>query len=285
MNICRESVLTENEAHWLVASKDQSFIGFTRLTSISQEVAGVLAHYGGCLAFSRLVNGLCPAAAAELANHTGGVILNGLTELLPETAAELGNYKGRMLYLDEVTSLSVETAGGLGRYLGGEEVSLSLKGVKSLPDNAAAGLAKYLGRVESSLNLSGLTTLSAESARELAKCRGILELQGVIRPSTKVLAMLMSSPAIRVVLNDEQESLRKMDEAPADYAEQAWMRYGIDAILVDCAKSNPKWNGQVDLASIEQMPDDLTAMYFAHIFGDHSLQNNDRWQFKRWNVL
>lgn len=286
MIICREAVLTENEARMLVASDDQSFIGFKRLTSMSAEVAGILAFYDGCLCLSSLVDDLPEDVAAALAKHKGqgGVILSGLTRLLPGTVAALADYKGGIINLDGVTSLSDEAAAELGKYLGRAKVSLHLCGLTSLSDSAAVWLAKYLGRFESSLYLDGLTSLSVRAARELAKCQGILQLQGVARPSEEVLAILESSPAISVVLNDKHKDFRKNDAVPANYTEQVSRSLGINMILVDCKKANPNSTGHVCLCSIEQLPAELTAMYFAHIFGDHSIQYNDRWQFKRYKA-
>ena len=281
MIFCRQAVLTASEARELVRMDRDTFIGFARLTSTTVEVAKELAQYDGCLCLNCLVDDLTGEVAAALANHKaqGGIFLDKLTRLLPETAEALADYKGGMLSLNGVTSLSDEAAVALGRYLGRATVSLHLRGLRSLSYRAAVGLAKYLGRYESSLDLDGLTSLSVRTARELAKCRGILHLQGVTKLSEEVQAILKSSPAICVALNDKYKDPYNNEEAPAECAAQVSPGLKINMVLADCIKANPNSRGHVSLDSIEQLPYELTAMYFAHVFGDHSLQYGDSWLF------
>ena len=276
MNTWKKYVLTEDESKKLVESDDQSFIGFSNLTSISVEVAHILAQFRGCLCFKHLVDDLVEDVAAALVKHKaiGGVFLEGLTRLLPGTAAALANYKGGMISLNGLTSLSDEAAVELGKYLGGEQVSLHLSGLTSLSDNAAIGLAKYLGRFETSLYLDGLTSLTARAAKELAKCQGVLQLQGLIRPSEEVLDILKLSPAMVVMYR--HEDLSEIYVSFSDYVESVRAGLGIAVSVFNCLKG-PEIGGYTALASIEQMPDDVITTYFTYIFSDHSTQSNDSW--------
>ena len=113
----------------------------------------------------------------------------------------------------------------------------------------------------------------------MAKCRGILHLQGVTKLSEEVQAILKSSPAICVALNDKYKDPYNNEEAPAECAAQVSPGLKINMVLADCIKANPNSRGHVSLDSIEQLPYELTAMYFAHVFGDHSLQYGDSWLF------
>lgn len=216
---CESEVLNVSEAKRLVAGKNQSYLSFRNLKSMSVEVAIELAKYRGCLAFHRLGDNLHPEVAAALSHHKGSMFLDRLTRLLPETATALAKYQGKVLNIYGVTSLTDEAAAELGNYFARDDVSLDLKDLRRLSDKAAAGLAKELGRYTNNLYLGGLTSLTAKAAQELAKCRGILHLRKLRRPSKRVMAILESSPASFVTLNPKFELSRKRIVVPVDYTE------------------------------------------------------------------
>lgn len=268
--ICESDVLTVREAKRLVTGNNQAFRLFAKLNSMSVEVAAELAKFKGFLSFWRLVDDLHPEVAAALAKHKGSLILGGLTRLLPETAAELAKFKGKELFIDDVTSLTDEAAAELGNYFARGEVLLGLSGLRGLSDKAAVGLAKELDRHASSLSLGRLTSLTAKAAQELAKCRGILSLYKLRRPSKKVLAILESSPARYVFLNPKFELSRKRIVVPVDYVKQLCGSLKITMCFVDGIKRNSQIESWVSVCGIEQLPEDVSAMYFTHVFGDHT---------------
>jgi hypothetical protein len=269
--ICETDVLTVREAKKLVTGNNQFFRYFAKLNSMSVEVATELAKFKGCLCFKRLVDDLHPEVAAALAKHRGGVFLGGLTRLLPETAAELAQYQGKELHIDDVTSLTDEAVSELGNYFGTDDVSLSLRSMRRLSDKAAVGLAKKLLWNTSSLYLDGLTSLTTKAAQELVKCRGILSLKMLRRPSKRVLAILELSPAIGVVLNPKFKLSRKRISGPVDYVKQLCGSFKKNMCVVDGIKRNSQIMNWVSLCGIERLPEDVSAMYFAHVFGDHTL--------------
>lgn len=116
--------------------KSASILRFDRLTSLSKEVAQVLAGADGVL------------------------VLNGLESLEADIAEQLALRKGTLV-LNGIKELSVETATALSVFPG----ELVLKALQSLPPGGAAALAGHKGR----LYLTGLTSLSEADRQILGK--------------------------------------------------------------------------------------------------------------------
>ena len=230
------TALTPDVAEVLV--KQEGALSFNGLTELSPETAAVLAKHAPTRGFGSAdlrLNGLkalSPKAAEALAAHQGKVLLYslekldsiplaqklarqwgelrlGITDLSPETAAELAKHRGTeedktrpgvtfrrrdgaasVLRLDNITSLSPETA----EVLAAHEGVLVLNGLTSLPPAVAASLAKRTGNSKTkrtgTLVLNGLETLSTESAAALAGFTGELVLKAITEIKTDTAAAL-----------------------------------------------------------------------------------------------
>ncbi len=107
---------------------------------------------------------LSTEAAAELARSEGWLSLNGLTSLSHETAVTLAAHKGQ-LHLDGLTSLSEVQA----QVLAGHNGELSLNGLTSLSDEVGVSLAKHTG---GRLYLKGVKSLSTTVGKALSQRKG-----------------------------------------------------------------------------------------------------------------
>jgi hypothetical protein len=167
------------------------------LKTLSPKAAEALAaHPGKVLLYSLETLDSIPLAQ-KLARQWGEVRL-GVTELSPPIAAELAKHRGNeedktrpgviarradgaasVLRLDNLTSLSLETAEALAAHEG----VLVLNDLTALPPDVAAALAKRVGNRKTkrtgTLVLNGLETLSTESAAALAAFTGELVLKGL----------------------------------------------------------------------------------------------------------
>lgn len=86
------------------------------LTTLSEDIAAILARYQGCMESTLSLDGLTEISegvAAELKNHCGWLSLQGLTEISDEVALQLGKHQGEHLYLSSVDSLSDAAIQGL----------------------------------------------------------------------------------------------------------------------------------------------------------------------------
>lgn len=158
---------------------------------------------------------LTPAIAAALGQHSGGLVLVGVTEIDRETATALTQYtrpparppailhaRLRLLNLDGIESLSSDVATALAGYDG----VLSLGGVRELTPEAAAALETH----ERGLCLGGLRALPPDVAAALGRCAGPLDLSGVEELAPEAAAALAGH---RTALN--LRGLRRLSPAAA----------------------------------------------------------------------
>lgn len=141
------------------------------LTAISPQVAESLSRSAACNLHLNGVKTLSVAEAKALARFGSGrdgtrLLVQGLTELDPETAATLAASKAWTGYLPQLAKLDAATAKALTAFAGPQ---LSLDGIAKLDSETARMLADCKCRV---LSLAGLATLDAETARTLVKLRG-----------------------------------------------------------------------------------------------------------------
>jgi hypothetical protein len=120
--------------------------------------------------------------ATELLKRPGALLL-GITELSPDTAAALSQYKGA-IQLSKLASLSPAAAKALSPLKG----KLSLPALKELPPDVANALAPHAGM----LDLEGVKSLSDASAAALAKHVGEVSLQLQIGELSPELAAILS---------------------------------------------------------------------------------------------
>lgn len=203
--------LTVEKARELVAQKpvtraglDGRFWPFDSLTSLSPEVAAVLAEVNIPLSFNGLTE-ISPETAAALAKHPANakagfahLRLNGVKRLSPEAAAALAAHEGKVLLysLEQLDSLP------LAQRIGNETGEIRL-GLATLTPEIAAELAKNKGtmnfrpngygrvdRAASVLRLDNIESLSPEAAEALAAHEGLLVLNGLTSLQPEVAASL-----------------------------------------------------------------------------------------------
>ena len=161
------SELTPEKARLLVERVGEP-IFLNEVTSISDEVAGIL---GEChcpyLSLGRLTE-LTATQAESLARCDAGLQLNGLNEISNEVAAKLASHKHEYgLSLGGLRELPEEVAKALG-----DHDHLGLDGVLHLSTTATAAISRNRGM----LDLSGLREISDEQARIFGSRRGALML-------------------------------------------------------------------------------------------------------------
>lgn len=210
-DVSKLTSLTVEEAQELAAKKpvtkggmDGSFWPFDSLTSLSPEVATVLAEVKTPLSFNGLTD-LSPETAAALAKHPpnqqkgfGHLRLNGIKRLSPEASEALATHEGKVLLyaLERLDSIP------LAQKLAREEGELRL-GLTELTPEIAAELAKNKGtmnfrpggygridRAASVLRLDGIEMLSPETAEALAAHEGVLVLNGLTSLQPEVATSL-----------------------------------------------------------------------------------------------
>ncbi len=100
------------------------------------------------------------AAASGLSKHDGILVLNGLTILPPDIAAELAKHKGTLV-LNGLKTLSVESAAALSSSSG----EIALKGLSKLSPEVAEALSKHTQKIY----LDGSTEISEAALRVIRK--------------------------------------------------------------------------------------------------------------------
>ena len=145
----------------------ENFVVLSKMTSITDDAAEVLAKHQGELGLSRLTE-LSDAAAEALSMHHGWLDLSGLTELSDAAAAALAKHQGGLI----------------------------LDGLRELSDTSVEALAKHQGE----LKLRGLSELSDRGADCFSAHNGWIALNG-LSELTPAIARLMSSKA----MNEEDE--------------------------------------------------------------------------------
>jgi hypothetical protein len=123
--------------------------------------------------------------AKELSGYKGYVLdLSGLTSLSEKSAEILAKHKGNLM-LDGLTSISDKALESIASHSGGY---LSLDGLTNLSDKALQILSQH----KELLYLSGLTSLSDKAASILSKHKGSLALDGLTELSEKAIEILAS---------------------------------------------------------------------------------------------
>lgn len=168
-NAGRVALISPEVADLCVEAANATQGGFLSLplTTMSPEVAAILARSNGELILDDLENLTVPVARA-LATHAGELSL-GVTDLSPEAALELRPHT-HSLCLPRLRELPKP----LWDKLVGHAGDLVIHGVTELPNDVAAALSKRSG----SLSL-GLREVTPELARELIRVKGPLGLRGV----------------------------------------------------------------------------------------------------------
>jgi hypothetical protein len=182
------------------------------LKALSPEAAEALAAHQGKVLLHSLEKLDSIPLAQKLARQWGELRL-GITELTPPIAAELAKHRGTeedrtrpgvifrrqdgaasVLRLDNITSLSPETAAALAAHEG----VLVLNGLTSLPPAVAAPLARRVGNRKTkrpgTLVLNGLQILSTESAAALAAFPGELVLKALTELPPATASALAKHP-------------------------------------------------------------------------------------------
>jgi hypothetical protein len=142
------------------------------LANLSDSAAKVVSKCERCLDLNNLEE--LSESAAVILGKSGqfyGIKMPKLKTLSSTAAAGLCGFREFFLRLDELTSISDDTAQCLGKHHG----ELSLKRVTMLSEAAAEGLSKIEGR----LHLDGLTNLSDAASVHLGKHCGELSLNGL----------------------------------------------------------------------------------------------------------
>ncbi len=162
---------------------------------------------------------LSPEAARILIQHEKRMELLslGITELSPDVAEELAQYKGEKLYLNCVTELSADTAKAIARFKG---IKLMLNGLRNVSYQVLGRLASYQGilhldgiesfeicedetrRVQTifqnlectKLSMNGLKNPNISLIKALALCRGQLDLNSIKDLAPEESAILGEHP-------------------------------------------------------------------------------------------
>jgi len=142
----QSKILDSDKARILIANPQD--LKIESLTSITDEAANILAASGSrnILNISG-IKSISIYALKSLSKHKGDLVLDGLTDLCPESAFMLSHHRG----------------------------NLSLRGLKKISDAVAWRLARHGGHI----CLDGLTELSLEAARDLSATEGTLSIKGL----------------------------------------------------------------------------------------------------------
>ena len=205
------SSLTPEKAREIVAGKLPAkvelygnFVRFDGLTTLTPEVAAVLAEAQKPLSFNGLTE-ISPETAAALAKHPPNpdlgfahLRLNGIKRLSPEAAAVLATHEGKLLLHSLERLDSIPLAQKMARDWG--EIRL---GLTELTPEIAAELAKHRGTHDpkrpglrrwdgaaSILRLDNIERLSPETAEALAAHEGMLVLNGLTSLDPQVATSL-----------------------------------------------------------------------------------------------
>jgi hypothetical protein len=142
--------LTVEQAQNLKLAKNG--LSFDKLTELSPAVAAVLAKYDADLRFGALTS-LSRETAKALAVRKMSLTFTKLSELPPDVAEALGSFEGPTLSVGGFSELSPESAKNLANFKG----TLELPDLKMVSAEAAAALAECKGEVY----LRGLTNLTS----------------------------------------------------------------------------------------------------------------------------
>jgi hypothetical protein len=166
---------TEGLLTWSEDWNDGHALSFNGITSLSREVAEVLARWKGTYLVLDGLTGISIEVAKLLAKRKRTSVLeegprdllslNGLRTLTVGVAETLAGFEGTWLSLDGLTALSAEVADALSQWKG---ILLELNGLAGLTVNVAKALTISKGNHRHRLSLNGLTSLTANIAEQLA---------------------------------------------------------------------------------------------------------------------
>jgi hypothetical protein len=178
------------------------------LHTLSTAAAKALASHDDLLSLNGMAT-IADDTARELAKHAGGLSLGGLATLSDAVAQSLSRFRGWVLILDGLRSLSPKHAAMLARHKAGGayDSGLSLGESKGMSAEVAAGLAPFHGR----LFLDGLEELSDSAAAHLATHQGGLWMQGLTTLSAAAAEVLGKGGELHV------DTSRWPDSAAARY--------------------------------------------------------------------
>lgn len=164
-----------------------AIITSSRNSALTARDARELVQLGRDVLDLDFLSSLTQAAADELANHRGTLVLNGLTHLPSKLAKSLRWHEGR-LELDGVHELTDAAAAHIARHAG----DLSLGGLRTLTKSVAQHLAHHRGVLE----LNGVRSMRTDEASWLIKHRGPVQLHSCRLISEETQRVLRSNPAI-----------------------------------------------------------------------------------------
>lgn len=267
-DVSKLTTLTVEKAQELATQKpvtkacmDGYFWPFDSLTSLTPEVAAVLAEVPNSLSFNSLTE-ISPETAAALAKHPPNkqkgfahLRLNGIKRLSPEAAAALATHEGKVLLysLERLDSLP------LAEKLAREDGELRL-GLTELTPEIAAELAKNKGalnfrpggygridRAASVLRLDGIEVLSPETAEALAAHEGVLVLNGLTTLQPEVAA-----------------SLAKRTGNSTHKRSGTLVLNGLPSISREAAAALAKFSGELVLKAVKEIDPETAAALATH---------------------
>jgi hypothetical protein len=191
------------------------------LSKISPDVAGALASHGGEYLLLDGLTSLSDEAASRLAEFSGNLSLESVTDLSAKAQRNLGAGKVKIVRVSclrtltdpmlamkiggvgQLETITSEVAGILARRFSWRrehiafgwnpnQLGLGLS-LKEITPDIAAALAKNIVR-DGDLHLDSLQSMDAATASELAKCRGTLYLPGLKQLTPEVAAAFAEKP-------------------------------------------------------------------------------------------
>jgi len=223
--------------------------------------------------------------AAELVRKPNGLRVN-VTELSPEVAAILAQYKGELQF-EALATLTPETAAVLAtressiglpklttptpavaKALAASKGALHLSGIKVLPANVAEELAAHTGQL-----VLGVTELSDEAAAALAKHRGNLRLGSLKILTSLVLAERLGQQEwlfLDGVTKITPEIAKAIcpPENRVKYKNHVQLYIGLTELPADVAAAIMAGRGHISMGSLETISDEAAAAWsgpFANI--------------------
>jgi hypothetical protein len=290
-DVSKLTALTVEKAEELAAKKpvtkacmDGYFWPFDSLTSLTPEVAAVLAEVTNPLSFNGLTE-ISPETAAALAKHPPSsqkgfahLRLNGIRRLSPEAAAALATHEGKVLLysLERLDSLP------LAQKIAREEGEIRL-GLTELTPEIAAELAKNKGtlnfrpggygrvdRAASVLRIDGIHSLSPETAEALAAHEGVLVLNGLTTLQPDVAAALAKRTGNSKVQRTGTLVLNGLESISTEAA-AAIAAFKGDLVLKAIAELSPesaaalaKQKGRLYLTGLKTLSPETLAALRAH---------------------
>lgn len=164
----------------LLNEQEGALLPLVGVNELTVGAATVLAAHKGALVLDGL-SGLPAELAAELCKHEGVLSLNGVRVLGYDAASVLVAIKGD-LYLDGIVELDPATAEALSRH----RYPLSLNGLKALSPKA---MEKLCARTAAT-HMDGLKSIDIKQAKALSSAQGLVFLAGLKKVPARALEAL-----------------------------------------------------------------------------------------------